>query len=60
MKLADFINYHEPALAIDEVRHGLILNALARAGSDSAVVLSYWTLGGPGQCAVQWPAIRSF
>jgi predicted GNAT family acetyltransferase len=53
MKLIDFIKYHEPVLALDEVKHGLILNALARAGGDRPVELSYWTIGGPGQCAVK-------
>lgn len=51
--LREFLEYHEPALASDEVKNGLILNALARARADKAVDLSYWILGRPGECAVQ-------
>src|SRR5467141_50588 len=42
----DFCAYHRPALELDEVRHGLIVNALANAGGTKSVEFSYWSLGG--------------
>ena len=45
--------YHEPALELDEVRHGLILNALARMNSGKPIDLRCWTLGEPGECAIK-------
>jgi RimJ/RimL family protein N-acetyltransferase len=51
-ELAEFAAYHEPALLLDEVRHGLILNALARSQEGGADLL-FWTLGRPGQCAIK-------
>ena len=53
MELAEFIAHHAPVLAADEVRNGLILNAFARAAEDHTIGLAFWTLGGPGQCAVK-------
>jgi hypothetical protein len=53
MQPAEFRAYHEPALETDEVKHGLILNALARMAAETPVEVSYWTLGGPGECAVR-------
>ena len=52
MKPAEFRAYHEPALERDEVKHGLILNALARMVA-TPVKVSYWTLGRPGECAIK-------
>jgi hypothetical protein len=49
----EFRVLHEPALARDEVKHGLILNILAQAGGGGAVWFLHWTLGNPGQCAVK-------
>jgi RimJ/RimL family protein N-acetyltransferase len=49
----EFRVLHEPALARDEVKHGLILNILAQAGGGGAVELLHWTLGDPSQCAVK-------
>jgi RimJ/RimL family protein N-acetyltransferase len=37
----------------DEVRHGLILNALAQVESGKPIDLSCWTLGEPGECAIK-------
>jgi predicted GNAT family acetyltransferase len=48
-----FRAYHEPALELDEVRHGLILNALAQVNSGKPIDLRCWTLGGPGECAIK-------
>jgi RimJ/RimL family protein N-acetyltransferase len=53
--LTEFKAFHAPALALDEVKHGVMLSALARAAEDGSDELSYWTLGGPGQCAVMPP-----
>ena len=50
---AQFRAYHEAALEHDEVRHGLILYALAQVESAKAIDLSCWTLGGPGECAIK-------
>jgi RimJ/RimL family protein N-acetyltransferase len=53
MQPAEFRAYHEPALETEEVKHGLILNALALMGGEKPVEVSYWTLGGPGKCAIR-------
>jgi predicted GNAT family acetyltransferase len=53
MESSEFNAYHAPALELDEVRHGLILNALAQAGGAPALKPSLWTLGGPGECAIR-------
>ena len=50
---AQFRTYHEPALERDEIRHGLILNALAQVNSGKPIDLRCWTLGGPGECAIK-------
>ena len=50
---ADFCAYHEPALASETVKHGLLLGILARVGDQRPVAFSHWTLGEPGQCAVK-------
>ena len=50
VELADFCAFHEPALALDEIQHGLILSALARILAGGGA-LSCWTLGVPGQCS---------
>ncbi len=49
----EFRAYHEPALACDEVKHGLILNILAQAGGGRPSDFLHWTLGVPGQCAAK-------
>jgi RimJ/RimL family protein N-acetyltransferase len=48
-----FRAYHEPALERDEVRHGLISNALAQVNIGKPIDLRCWTLGGPGECAIK-------
>jgi RimJ/RimL family protein N-acetyltransferase len=55
MQLAEFINYHAPALEMNEPRHNLILAILARASQKAPEDLLTWTLGGPGQCAIKTP-----
>ena len=53
MQPAEFRAYHEPALELQEVKHGFILNALARIGGEKFEEVLYWTLGEPGECAIQ-------
>ncbi|HJY50787.1 MAG TPA: GNAT family N-acetyltransferase [Stellaceae bacterium] len=53
MQPAEFRAYHEPALEPQEVKHGLILNALGQLGDEKSVEVSYWTLGRPGECAIR-------
>jgi predicted GNAT family acetyltransferase len=48
-----FRAYHEPVLALDEVRHGLILNALTQMNSGKPIDLRCWTLGEPGEGAIK-------
>ena len=55
MQTLDFIEYHQPALERDEVRHNLILAILGRLALDHAPSLRRWALGAPGACAVQTP-----
>jgi GNAT superfamily N-acetyltransferase len=55
MQPRDFVEYHLPALEADEARHNLILFILARLLSDASIDIRQWSLGAPGQCAVQWP-----
>jgi RimJ/RimL family protein N-acetyltransferase len=52
-EVADFAAYHQAALIRDEVKHGLILNALARPPVDRPGDLLCWTLGEPGRCAIK-------
>jgi RimJ/RimL family protein N-acetyltransferase len=52
-RLPEFIAFHGRALQADEVRHGLILNALLQVGGASLSDFSYWTLGKPGECAIK-------
>ena len=55
MKLVDFIALHAPALEANEARHNLILGLLERVKGDPSLDLMFWTLGGPGQCAIKTP-----
>jgi len=52
MEPAEFAAYHEAALAIDEVRHGVLLSILMQARQGKLTDFLHWTLGGSGQCAV--------
>src|SRR5262249_34983786 len=51
----EFADYHRPALETDEVRHNVMLSILARVTADPSINFRHWTLGAPGQCAVQTP-----
>ncbi len=53
MQIRDFAEFHGPALERDEVRHNLILGLLGRLGGGAQDDVRLWTLGGPGQCAMQ-------
>ena len=49
----EFVEFHRPALERDEVRHNLILGLLGRLADISPCDWRFWTLGGPGECALQ-------
>jgi RimJ/RimL family protein N-acetyltransferase len=53
MELRTFAEFHRPALERDEVRHNLILGFLHRLGGIELPELRVWTLGAPGECALQ-------
>src|SRR5262245_26419351 len=53
MEPHDFAAYHRDALERDEVRHNLILAILGRVADNRDI--RCWTMGGPGECAVQVP-----
>lgn len=53
MTIAEFHDFHMPALLADEARHNLIIAMLAAAVRPQAAALDSWTLGGPGSCAVK-------
>jgi len=55
MSLREFVEFHQPALERDEVRHNLILGLLGRLLDAEHPELRRWTLGAPGQCAIQTP-----
>ena len=52
--ILDFLELHRPALEQNEARHNLMLGLLDRLahGTDNSEV-RLWTLGGPGECAMQ-------
>jgi len=49
----DFLEFHRPALERDEARHNLILGLLDRMLDAPPAELRLWTLGAPGECAMQ-------
>ncbi len=53
MLLREFAEFHRGALERDEVRHNLILGLLGRLMDAEQKELRLWTLGAPGQCAMQ-------
>jgi GNAT superfamily N-acetyltransferase len=56
MQATDFADFHEPALEADEIRHSLLLHIIAHLRSQKhADGVKAWTLGGPGECAMQTP-----
>ena len=55
MQLSAFLDLHRPALEEDQARHNLMLGLLAAALNRPEPKLRLWSLGSPGQCAVQTP-----
>jgi hypothetical protein len=55
MPPGEFADFHRPALEADEVRHNVMLAILGRVAADPSTDFRHWTLGAPGQCAVQTP-----
>jgi RimJ/RimL family protein N-acetyltransferase len=55
MTFQDFAAFHAPALEADEVRFNVPLSIIAAALANLPADLRYWTLGGPGACAIEWP-----
>lgn len=56
MELRDFAEFHTPALERDEVQYNRILGLLARLLNSAQPDVRLWTLGAPGQCAMQTSA----
>src|SRR5215468_1808118 len=54
MQPQEFADHHLPALEANEVRHNLLLWIVSRMLAGVPDV-RFWTLGAPGQCAVQTP-----
>ncbi|MDJ0982842.1 MAG: GNAT family N-acetyltransferase [Kiloniellales bacterium] len=54
MQFSAFHDLHRPALERDEARHNLLLALLAGIAAGSATG-RWWSLGGPGACALQVP-----
>ena len=53
MEVREFAELHRPALERDEARHNLLLGLLGRLLDSGEGAARLWTLGGPGQCAIQ-------
>jgi RimJ/RimL family protein N-acetyltransferase len=49
----DLYKYHEPALASEQVKHGLLIYLLGLLGEPRSGDFLHWSLGEPGQCAVK-------
>src|SRR5947209_2642179 len=55
MQPREFAAYHLPALERDEARHNLIVAVLGRLAGEDPPELLWWSLGEPGQCAIEAP-----
>jgi GNAT superfamily N-acetyltransferase len=55
MDLEQFAEWHVPALEGDDVRFNLLIAVIPSAVNEKPAGFRYWTLGGPGHCAIQWP-----
>lgn len=53
MQLSAFLDHHRPALEEDQARHNLMLGLLAAALEQPNPAFRLWSLGSPGECAVQ-------
>jgi RimJ/RimL family protein N-acetyltransferase len=52
-QILDFFEHHRLGLERDEVRHNLMLGLLDRLAHTAHSEVRLWTLGGPGECAMQ-------
>jgi RimJ/RimL family protein N-acetyltransferase len=55
MELQEFVEFHRPALEQDEARYNLILGLLGRMLETEQSNVRLWTIGAPGECAMQTP-----
>jgi RimJ/RimL family protein N-acetyltransferase len=55
MQAREFVEHHRPALEAHELRHNVLLWILGRV-VDGGLDFRSWTLGAPGQCALQTPS----
>jgi RimJ/RimL family protein N-acetyltransferase len=55
MELQEFVEFHRPALEQDETKYNLILGLLGRMLETAQPNVRLWTIGGPGECAMQTP-----
>jgi hypothetical protein len=55
MDLPRFAQFHLPALEADEIRFNVQVAVLRAAAEESTPGFSYWTVGGPGHCAIKSP-----
>ena len=55
MRFTEFHDLHLPALERDEARHNLMLGLLSAVRAGTSPEPRWWTLGGPGACALQAP-----
>jgi GNAT superfamily N-acetyltransferase len=55
MELQEFVEFHRPALERDEVKYNLILGLLGRVLDTAQSDVRLWTIGAPGECAMQTP-----
>jgi RimJ/RimL family protein N-acetyltransferase len=55
MDLKEFAFLHLPALETDEVRFNVQIAVISAAVKEATPGFAYWTLGGPGHCAIRWP-----
>ena len=55
MELQEFVEFHRPALEQDEARYNLILGLLGRMLETGQSNVRLWTIGAPGECAMQTP-----
>jgi FR47-like protein len=51
--ILNFLEHHRPALEQNEARHNLILGLLGRLADTGHSEARLWTLGAPGECAMQ-------
>jgi RimJ/RimL family protein N-acetyltransferase len=53
VQILEFFEHHRLVLERDEVRHNLMLGLLGRLAHTDHSEMRLWTLGGPGECAMQ-------